>query len=101
MVVVLDLVDFFGAAFVVVLLVGLARDLLVVFGAILFVVVFAEVLLVVFATGLVTALLPDFALAEAGFIVAADASKSGLVFFGGAVARTCLIALACCSSERA
>jgi hypothetical protein len=89
LVVVLDLVDFFGAAFVVVRLVGLAIDLLVVFD---------EVLLIVFAAGFVAALLADFALAAAGFIVAADASMSGLVFFGGAVARTCLIALACCSS---
>jgi hypothetical protein len=89
-VVVLVLVDFFGTAFVVVLVVGLTVDLLV---------AFAEVLLVVdLETGLVATLLPDFGAVTDGLMVAADASMSGLVFLVEAVARTCLIAFACCSS---
>jgi hypothetical protein len=80
-------VAFFGAAFVVVRLVDLAVDLV---GA------FTEVLVVVvFAAGLATGLLPVFEVAAAGLVVAADASMRGLVFFAGAVARTCLMALTC------
>jgi hypothetical protein len=75
-VVLLLLVDFFGAAFVT----G------------------AAFVAVLFAVTREAGLLPDFAALRAGVVGAADASMSGLAFFGRTVARTCLIAFACCSS---
>jgi hypothetical protein len=59
---------------------------------------FVEVLFVDFL-GVTFTVFLTAGLAEAlRVVVAADATLNGFVFFGGAAARTCLIALTCSSS---
>ena len=96
------LAAFRGTGLTVVLAAVLADTPVVAFAGALLAVVFAAVLadalLAVREAGLAAGFAAGVDALRAAVFVAADASISGLVFFGGSVARTCLIAVVCSSS---